>query len=111
MSEQPRADETLARFHEEHRGDTSLWESKPARIRVRRGGPSTVFSLRLAPEELTEIFQEAERQGLTTSEFIRRAALNATREGRSRDDAAVEHELESAQKAVEKALTVLRRAR
>lgn len=65
----------LAKFYEERKGDVSLWERKPAKIRVRRGGPSTVFSLRLAPEELELLFRRAEERGETVSEFIRGAAM------------------------------------
>ena len=65
----------LARFYEERRGDMSLWEKKPRRIRARRGGPSTVFTLRLAPEELELLFEAATRQDETLSDFIRKGAL------------------------------------
>jgi hypothetical protein len=65
----------LARFYEDRRGDMSLWD-KTRRIRVRRGSPSTVFTLRLAPEELEELYRASAIQGETMSEFIRRGALD-----------------------------------
>lgn len=68
-------EEELASFYEERQGDTSLREKKPRRIRARRGGPSTVFTLRLAPEELQELYDAAARQDETLSEFIRKGAL------------------------------------
>lgn len=66
-------EEELARFYDERRGDESLWDNS-RRIRVRRGSPSTVFSLRLAPEELEVFYQAAQNEGETMSEFIRKAA-------------------------------------
>jgi hypothetical protein len=68
-------EEELARFYEERRGDVSLWD-KARRIRVRRGSPSTVFTLRLAPEELERLYRAAEKEAETMSEFVRRAALD-----------------------------------
>ncbi len=68
-------EEELARFYEERRGDVSLWD-KSRRIRVRRGSPSTVFTLRLAPEELEQLYRAAELQGETMSEFIRKGAVD-----------------------------------
>jgi hypothetical protein len=68
-------EEELARFYEEHSGDVSLWEKKPRQMRVRRGGPSTVFTLRLAPEEMEELFAAAKTEGETLSDFLRKAAL------------------------------------
>jgi uncharacterized protein (DUF1778 family) len=72
-------EQQLARYFEERKGDLSLWERKPAMIRVRRGGPSTVFSLRLTPEELEEIYRAAAKKGQTTSQFIRNASLDAAK--------------------------------
>ena len=68
-------EEELARFYEERQGDTSLWQKKPRRIRARRGSASTVFTLRLAPEELQQLFEAAARQDETLSDFIRKGAL------------------------------------
>ena len=68
-------EEELARFYEERRGDTSLWEKKPRPMRVRRGGASTVFTLRLAPEEMQALYEAAARQDETLSDFIRKGAL------------------------------------
>jgi hypothetical protein len=70
-------DEELARYFEEHKGDVSLWEKKPLKIRVRRGGPSTVFSVRFAPEELERLQRAADIRGITVSDFIRSVALSA----------------------------------
>ena len=69
------SEEELARFYEERRGDVSLWD-KSRRIRVRRGSPSTVFTLRLAPDELEQLYRAAEAQSETMSEFIRSAAVD-----------------------------------
>jgi len=69
------SEEELARFYEERRGDVSLWD-KSRRIRVRRGSPSTVFTLRLAPEELQLLYEAAKAQGVTMSEFVRKAATD-----------------------------------
>ena len=80
-------EEDLARFFEERRGDISQWEPNPAKIRRRRGGPSTIFSLRLAPEELQELRTVAERRGLSLSELIRRAALREARQTDSKSEA------------------------
>ncbi len=86
MTTQKKPDEMtekeLAQFYEERKDDESLWEKKPAKIRVRRGGPSTVFSLRLAPEELEELSKVAEANGVNLSDFIRSAALKEAREGK-----------------------------
>jgi hypothetical protein len=68
-------EEELATFYEERKGDVSLWKSKPRKIRVRRGSPSTVFALRLAPEELEQLYRAAQAQGTNLSAFIRDAAL------------------------------------
>lgn len=65
----------LAQYFEQRKGDTSAW-SQPIRASVRQGG-STVFSLRLAPEELEAIRQRAEAYGVSVSEFVRAAALSA----------------------------------
>ena len=77
MSKSPdeMTEQELARFYEERQGDMSLWEKKPRRIRARRGGPSTVFTLRLAPEELEQLFEAAAHQDETLSDFIRKGAL------------------------------------
>jgi len=70
-------EEELARYYEERKEDLSQWETKPRKIRVRRGGPSTVFSIRFAPEELKLIQDVAESREVTISDFIRRSALEA----------------------------------
>jgi hypothetical protein len=67
-------EEELARFFEERRGDMSLWDTS-RRIRVRRGSASTVVTVRLAPEELEQLYRFANSEGETMSEFIRRAAM------------------------------------
>jgi hypothetical protein len=68
-------EEELARFYEERTSDTSLWQKKPRRIRARRGSASTVFTLRLAPEELQQLFEAATKLDETLSDFIRKGAL------------------------------------
>lgn len=101
-------DQELAKFHEAHGGDVSIWEPTPVRIRVRRGGPTTVFSLRLTPEELAELYKTAEREGVSTSEYIRHAALESARSGRPSHERELERSLTSAKEAVERALATLR---
>ena len=68
-------DKELAAFFEKHAGDMSLWETKPKRIRVRRGGPSHTFSIRFAPDEIELLEKAAEERGITISELIRSAAM------------------------------------
>jgi hypothetical protein len=77
-------EEDLARYFEERRGDISQWEPTPKKIRRRRGGPSTIFSLRLAPEELQELHTVALTRGMNLSDFIRSAALRESREKNSK---------------------------
>jgi hypothetical protein len=66
----------LARFFEANKDNMDLWDTKPRKIRVRRGSPSTVFTLRLAPEELEQLYRIAADQGETLSDFIRKGALD-----------------------------------
>ena len=68
-------EEELVQFFEDHRDDMSIWDTKPRKIRVRRGSPSTVFALRLAPEELEKLYEAAGAQDTNLSAFIRDAAL------------------------------------
>jgi hypothetical protein len=75
MSTRRQTGEELARDFEERRGDISMWAQKPSKIRVRRGGPSTVFSVRFAREELNRLQEAADKRGRTISELIRTAAL------------------------------------
>ena len=67
----------LAEYFEERKDDTTIWESKGRKIRARRG-PSTVFQMRIAPEELEEIARAA---GGNVSDFVRTAALEKARAG------------------------------
>jgi hypothetical protein len=78
-------EEDLARFYEDHKDDVSLFEKKPVPIRARRGSPSTLFSLRLAPEELIQLQEAAVRQGRTVSDIIRTGALKEARGQRARE--------------------------
>jgi len=40
-------EEELARFYQEHKGDLSLWQKTPRRMRRHRGeGPTTSFAVR-----------------------------------------------------------------
>jgi hypothetical protein len=64
----------MAEFYQATRGDKSLWSEKPAKAKIRRPG-SIVFSVRLSRSELDEVRKRAEADGLTVSEFVRRAAL------------------------------------
>jgi hypothetical protein len=66
----------LARFYEANKDNMDLWDTKRRKIRVRRGAPSTVFTLRLAPEELEQLYRVAAEQGETLSDFIRKGALD-----------------------------------
>jgi uncharacterized protein (DUF1778 family) len=71
----------LAKYLEEHREDPSVWEQKGRRIRARRG-PSAVFQMRIAPEELEEI---AEVAAGNVSDFVRTAALEKARRIKSKE--------------------------
>jgi hypothetical protein len=74
--------ETLAAYFEAHKDDDSMWDwSKPKKIRIRRGSPSHVFSVRFSPEELERIDEAAEAQGITMTELIRSAAIAAADSG------------------------------
>jgi len=64
----------LARFYESRRDDTSLWEEKPSKANVRRGG-SVVFSIRLDPRELALLREKAQQRHTTVSQLVRRAAI------------------------------------
>jgi len=66
-------EEELIKFHEEHKGDLSLWSAKPVAAQVKKG--STVFSLRFSRDELALLRARAELEGVTVAEFIRRAAM------------------------------------
>ncbi len=78
-----REEEKLAKLYEEHAGDLSLWETKPRKIRIRRGGPSHTFSVRFAPEEMELLQSAADERGVTISELIREAALSAAKDERA----------------------------
>jgi hypothetical protein len=75
MTKKEPTNEELARYFKARRGDVSDWAEKPTRIRVRRGGPSTVFSIRFAEDELSRLQNVADARGITVSELIRTAAL------------------------------------
>ena len=66
-------EEELIKFHDDHKGDLSLWESKPVAAQVKKG--SVVFSLRFSPDELALLRVRSEAEGVSVGEFIRRAAL------------------------------------
>ena len=66
----------LARFYEANKDNMDLWDTKRRKIRVRRGSPSTVFTLRLSPEELELFYHAAEAQQETLSDFIRKGAMD-----------------------------------
>jgi hypothetical protein len=70
-------EEELARHLYENREDTSLWETTPRKIRVRRGGPSSVFSVRFTLDELRKLQAAADVRRTTVSALIREAALEA----------------------------------
>ncbi len=69
----------LTKYFQEHKDDSRVWEQKGRRIRARRG-PSTVFQMRITPEELEEI---AEVAGGNVSDFVRTAALEKARQVRA----------------------------
>jgi hypothetical protein len=75
----PKVDELpeseLARYFEDRKDDDTIWQLKGRKIRARRG-PSTLFQMRIAPEELEEIAAAA---GGNISEFVRTAALEKAR--------------------------------
>ena len=72
----PEEEAELARYFDEHKGDMSLWDTtRPIKIRVRRGGPSSVFSVRFTSEELHRLQAAANARGITISQLIRDAAL------------------------------------
>jgi hypothetical protein len=79
------SDEEIAKYYEDHKGDMSIWSTTPEKIRRRRGAPSTIFSLRIAPEELQELQEAAVRQGRTVSDVIRKGALKEARDGAEND--------------------------
>lgn len=66
-------EEDIIKFHEEHKGDLSIWADKPVAAQVKKG--STVFSLRFSRDELALLRTRAELEGVTVAEFIRRAAM------------------------------------
>lgn len=72
---------TLAAYFEAHKDDESMWSPVGKKIRVRRGGPSHIFSVRFSPEEMERIDEAAEAQGITMTELIRSAALAAADSG------------------------------
>jgi uncharacterized protein (DUF1778 family) len=75
-------EEELAQFYQARKGDVTLWQQSPLRLRNRRGrGPSTSFAVRLSPEELEELQGAAMSQAVTLSEFIRASSLAAARTG------------------------------
>jgi uncharacterized protein (DUF1778 family) len=100
------SEDELARYYEARKGNVEQWEAKPARIRVRRGGPSTLFSLRLAPEELEELQEAAAQQGRTVSDIVRSGALKEARGGRSANREVL-RELQSAKAAMERAIDAI----
>lgn len=75
-------DKELARFYENGRDDTSLWEERPSKANVRRGG-TVVFSVRFDPGELTLLREKAEERGTTVSDLVRRAAIKEATEASS----------------------------
>ena len=74
------SEEELARYFEANKeSDGDIWEKKPRKIRIRRGSASTVFTLRLAPEELEAFQQFAASRKTTVSGFLREAGWAAVR--------------------------------
>jgi hypothetical protein len=78
-------EEELARHYDKRGADVSQWPLEAPKIRVRRGGSSTVFSFRLDSEELAELTEAARGRGVTVSAFIRDAALAETRKDSGED--------------------------
>jgi hypothetical protein len=77
-AENPHGDmteEELAAYFQAHKDDSAVWAQQGRGLRVGPEGVSTVFSVRLSPEQLTALLVAAEAAGTTTSEFIRSAAL------------------------------------
>ena len=76
-------------FIEQHKDDASNWEAKGRKIRARRG-PSTIFQMRITPEELEEIVDVA---GGNVSDFVRTAALEKARRMRAAHEPSVTEQL------------------
>ncbi len=72
---------TLAAFFEAHKDEESMWRPVNKKIRVRRGGPSHIFSVRFSAKEMERIDEAAYAQGVTMTELIRSAALAAAENG------------------------------
>jgi len=68
-------EQALAEYFEANKDNPEVWQQKGRRIRARRG-PSTVFQMRIAPDELEEITRAANGN---VSEFMRTAALEKAR--------------------------------
>ena len=80
----------LARYYEERKDDKAFWHRDNfKRVDLRLGGkpPSTIFTMRIDPRELTRIANAAHESGLSASEFVRRVCFAAI-EDRTRLDAA-----------------------
>ena len=112
-------EEELARFYQEHKGDPSLWQKTPRRMRRHRGeGPTTSFAIRLTPEEIEELQAAAATSQTTLSEFIRSSALAASRahgagtgveESTSRKFRALTAKLKALRKSLDETETELQR--
>jgi hypothetical protein len=73
------AQEREAQRFEEMAEDLTGWHRVKRPIRIRRGGPSHSFSVRFAPDEIDLLQEQADKQGVTLTEFIRNAALSAAK--------------------------------
>ena len=78
----------LAKYYEDRMGDVSQWQKKPVKMRIRRGGRSTMFSLRLTSEEMETLQKAAQERDVTLSDFIRSASLKEA-QGPAEEDGAV----------------------
>ena len=117
MNKRPRgdADEDIIRDLERQIEEgTELDDAVP--VRVKSKNPRAVFSIRLAPDELSRISQAAASRGSSLGDFIRDAALEEAKrevQSRSGDASLVElkQALEAATRSIGRQLEAGKRAR
>jgi hypothetical protein len=83
MLEKQRKDMTeaeVAESYQRRKGDMAGWIPLARPVRRRGSGATSTFAVRLTPEEIAEIKAASEASGVTSSEFIRNAALGKARE-------------------------------
>jgi hypothetical protein len=70
----------LAELYEANAGDVSGWEEKSIQMRVRSEGPSHTFAVRFTAAEMQKLQASADEVGVTITDFIRAASLQAAHE-------------------------------